>query len=232
MTLRESVEQALKTAQVSVPDFSELLIRLLDSGVLCRDESQTEQILYDRFARLEPLVRDYLALMGISVLHDTRFHYVRIYPPGADTPGLGDAPDTPPATGLRARLSPHEVALVLVLRAQYERALREGDLDDDGCVWLTYEGLTLALRNLLGRSLPESRSERRALFASLRRLRLIRYNAEEWMENPGSHLRIRPLIVTFVSDDILATLEGARDDSDEGRERSASADQQEDEDVR
>lgn len=232
MTLRESVEHTLKSAQVPLPAFTELLIRLLDSGVLCRDESQTEQALYDRFVRLEPLVRDYLALMGVSVLHDTRFQYVRLYPPGADTPGLGDAPDALPATGLRARLNPHEVALVLVLRAQYERAVREGDLDEDGCVWLTYEGLTLALRNLLGRSLPESRSERRALFARLRRLRLVRYNAEEWMENPGSHLRIRPLIVTFVSDDVLATLDEASGKADEEASDEHPTTPQEDDDVR
>ncbi len=223
MMLRDTLEQALSEAQLTLPAFSELLIRLLDQGVLCRDESLTEQALYDRFVRIEPLVREYLSVLGMDLLHDTRFRYVRVYPPGAERPGLPDTPDAPPATGLRARLSPLEVALVLVLRAQYDRALREGDVDEDGCVLLTYEGLTLALRNLLDRSLPDNRTERRALFASLRRMRLVQYNAEEWMEHPGSYLKIRPLIVTFVSDDVLATL---------NMQDEAATESEDDQDVR
>ncbi len=205
----QSLQTQLEREGLSLPDFTELVVRLLDYGVICREESHIEQALYDRFMRLEVLVVDYLSIMNIRLLHDRQFHFVRAFPPGADIPGLPEEQDSPIASGLRSRLSQHEVALVLVLRTQYDKALREGEVDDNGCVMVNFEVLSIALRNLLGRTLPENLTERRQLFRRLRQLRLIQFNQEDEMDAGNAWIRIRPLIVSFVSDDVLSSIQGA-----------------------
>lgn len=201
------LDAQLDKSGITRAEYSELLIRLLDYGVLCRDESQTEQLLYDRFLRVEEPVRDYLAVIGIRIQHDARFNFVRMYPPGAEVPGLPED-DRPFNSGFRVRLSQSEVATVLILRSLYDRALREGQLDEQGCVLVSIENMSIALRNLLRRSLPEKLTERRQLFSRLKQLRLIQLNQDITEDSADLWIRIRPMIISFVSDDVLSTLLG------------------------
>jgi hypothetical protein len=235
MLFSQALQQQLDPEGLSLRDFTELTVRLLDYGVLCRDESQVEQVLYDRFVRLESLINDYLSLMGIRLLHDRQFQYVRAFPPGAEIPGMQEEQDAPLAAGLRSRLSQQEVALVLVLRTQYDKALREGEVDDNGCVMLSFEALSIAMRNLLGRTLPDNLTERRQLFRRLRQLRLIQFNQDEELDTHNIWIRIRPLIVSFVSDEVLSSvnkenLDHALDDKLPDSETSG-LDDEESEDV-
>lgn len=207
--LTDYLIEDLETLGVTLDQFSELCLRLLNYGVLCRDENQTEQQLYDRYVRIAELIDEYLQIIGVQVLHDARFAYVRLYPPGAQVPGLEDVEDSAFSSGLRARLKQDEVALLLVLRQQYDRALREGQLDDNGFVTESIESLGIAMRNLLGRSLPEKLTERKRVFERLRKLRLIKYGQEDDLSTGEAGLKIHPMIVTFVSDTALAALEKA-----------------------
>lgn len=201
--LKEWIEQQLKGKAVSVEDFTEVLLRLLDYGVICRDESQVEQRLYDRFVQAEALVEEYLELLAMRLDHNRRFCFVRLFPPGASVPGLQDEDQQPFSGGLRARLNQAEVALVLVLRIEYAKQLREGKVDENGCVLVSQEALTIAFSNLLKRTLPENLTERRALFRRLRQLRLIHYQQEDDLDSPEAWLRIRPAITSFVTDEAL-----------------------------
>lgn len=215
------IEQLLEKEGVQLKEFSELLIRLMDYGVICRDESQIEQILYDRYLRIEGIVQDYISLMAIRIQHDRRFQFIRCFPPGAQVPGMDDE-DQPFNSGMRIRLSQNEVALVLVLRSQYDKALREGQIDEQGCVMVSLESLSIALKNLLGRSLPEQLTERKNLFRRLRQLRLIQLANEDALASAEFWLKIRPMIMSYVSDDVLSTLvaeqeEGEIDVSDEAK---------------
>ena len=190
-------------------EFQELCLRLLNYGVLCRDESLIEQQLYDRYLRVDDWVVEYLGMVGIQVFHDRRFAYLRLYPPGAQVPGMDEAFDQAFTSGLRARLRQDEVALLLVLRQQYDRALREGLLDEQGFVTDSMESLGIALRNQLGRSLPEKLTERKRVFERLRKLRLIQYRQDDNLESGEMGLRIHPMIVSFVNDEALLALEEA-----------------------
>ena len=49
------LEQRLEASAVSLFEFRELLIRLLNFGVVLRDESQVAREAYDRFVRVEEL---------------------------------------------------------------------------------------------------------------------------------------------------------------------------------
>lgn len=201
----DKIEKLLEKEGVQLKEFSELLIRLMDYGVICRDESQVEQALYDRYVRIEHIVEEYVSLMGIRIQHDRRFQFVRCFPPGAEVPGMEDD-DQPFNNGMRVRLSQNEVALVLVLRSQYDKALREGKVDEQGCVLVSLEGLSIALKNLLSRNLPEQLTERKNLFRRLRQLRLIQLANEDVLDTAEFWLKIRPMIMSYVSDDVLNTL--------------------------
>src|SRR5688572_387723 len=153
MHLNEYLEKRLEASGVAFAELRELLIRLLNYGVLTRAESQTERDLYDRFVRVEEIVQEVLALHGIEQHHDRRFEYVRLYPPGSRTPGMDQAEDQAFGGSLRARLTQNEVALILVLRAQYDKAVREGRIDERGYASEPLEAVGLAMKNWLNRSL-------------------------------------------------------------------------------
>jgi hypothetical protein len=206
MMLKTWLAERLAHGQLSADDFSEIVIRLLDYGVICRDESQIEQKIYDRFLQCEALVEDYLSVLSVRLQHDRRFAFVRAFPPGAAAPDMQDDEHTPFNGGLRARLSQMEVALILVARIEYAKNLREAKVDENGCVLVSVEGLSIAFANLLKRSMPDSLTERRALFRRLRQLRLLSYQQEDDLDNPEAWLRIRPAITSMVSDDALLAL--------------------------
>ncbi|MEH6448674.1 MAG: DUF4194 domain-containing protein [Oleispira sp.] len=214
------IEQKLEKQGLDRRELSELLIRLLDYGVICRDESQVEQQLYDRYLRLEEIVSDYLELIGVRVQHDKRFQFIRLYPPGSEIPGVQDEPNAIQSPGLRMRLNQNEVALILVLRAQYDKALREGQVDEQGCVMVSLESLSIAIKNLLKRTLPENMTERKQLFRRLKQLRLIQIANEDRLDDGDMWMRIRPMIMSYVSEQVLADLmenenSAAEDSSDD-----------------
>lgn len=197
------LEEQLDKHNLNLDNWRELIQRLLDYGVLCRDDSQVEAELYDRFLRVHELVNDYFSLMGLRFQHDSHFRFVRVLPPGARLPGMEDETDEPFNTSLRNRLNQHEVALVLVLRAEYDKALREGSIDEQGCATLSLETISLSMKSLLRRSLPENIGERRQVFKRLRQLRVVNFFAEVDIDSGESWIKIRPLIINLVSNEWL-----------------------------
>ncbi|PVZ72545.1 DUF4194 domain-containing protein [Pelagibaculum spongiae] len=231
--LSQYLEQQLQSRQLELNDFRVVTQRLLDFGVLCRDENLTEQQLYDQYLRMRDLVDDYMALVGVRLQHDGRFNTVRLFPPNARIPGEEDQEQ--PFSGMRARLSQNEVAVVLVLRNQYEQLLREGKIDEQGCAALSLEQLSIALKSLLGRSLPIKAVERAELFRRLRRLRVIHYRNEEDQFGTDVWFRIRPMITSMVPPQVMDELMG-RTDEDSPVELEQSLDdnmpvEQQEEDV-
>ncbi len=205
--LSNYLETQLEKHGVSLDEFRELTIRLLNYGILCRDESQIEQQLYDRYLRIDELVKDYLHLVDITLYHDRRFAYIRVYPPGSEVPGMHDGGDSPYSGSLRSRLGQQEVATLLILRLQYDKALREGKIDDEGYAAESLEAVSIALRNHLGRTLPSKTTERKRLFQRLRQLRVIEFQRDDDFDDNEAWLRIHPMIVDFVNDDALDAME-------------------------
>lgn len=219
--ISEALKAPLADKGVSEWEFSELLIRLLDYGVLCRDENATEQRLYDRYCRVEALVLDYLSLLGLRIEHSARFGFVRLYPPGAEVPGLPDDEHAPFNSGFRQRLNQSEVALAIVLRVEYGKQLREGRVDEQGNVLANMEAISIAFHNLLKRSLPENVTERRSLFRKLRQLRVLHYQTEDDLDSLEGWVKVRPLIMSFVGDGALDALEGNPIADDDMAEQAA-----------
>ncbi len=222
--LQHALSEALNARGVTQAQFSELMIRLLDHGVLCRSESKKEAELYDRYLQIPELVEDYLSVLHIRLHHERRFTSLRLFPPGAEIPGEADSDDGF-NSGLRNRLSQQEVALILVLRAEYDKCLRDGQIDEHGQATLPLEAINLASKNLLGRPLPEARGERDALFRRMRQLRLIRSDGDNSLEDNETWLTIRPDITSLVTDTVLSQLLGgdnkpaSNDDAEEPSEK-------------
>ena len=86
------------------------------------------------------------------------------------------------------------------------KLLREGKVDEKGCVLIAMESVAISHKNLLKRPLPEVQGERLAIFKKLRQLRLIDFNLEEDINNKDSWVSIQPSITSFVSDEVLTTL--------------------------
>lgn len=220
--LTDYLEEHLQKSGVTLGEYRELCLRLLNYSVLCRDESQIEQQLYDRYVRISDLVDEYLEVVGIRVFHDRRFAYVRLYPPGASLPGVEDAHEQSFSGGLRARLRQDEVILLLALRQLYDKALREGQVDEEGYVTESMEAIGIAMRNNLGRSLPEKITDRKRAFERLKKLRLVRYGQEHNFESNEAGLKIHPMIVDFVSADALDALDEVLPQSEDDEEAKAN----------
>ncbi|MFL0799515.1 MAG: DUF4194 domain-containing protein [Agarilytica sp.] len=211
--LEDLIKQALDKLNISNEEFSELMIRLLDYGVINRDESLVEAKLYDRYVQCAELVEDYLSVLKVRILHDQKFCFIRIFPPGATVAGIAEDEHNAFNSGFRVKPTQQEVAVILALRVEYEKSLREGQVDDKGCVLLPLEGLAISLSNLLKRTLPENLSERKALFKRLRQLRLINFNQDTDMVSGDSWISIQPSITSFVSDEVLSHLYPEQEDS-------------------
>ena len=168
-------------------------------------------------------MEDYLSVLHIRLHHERRFTSLRLFPPGAEIPGEADTEDGF-NSGLRNRLSQQEVALILVLRAEYDKSLRDGQIDEHGQATLPLEAINLASKNLLGRPLPEGRTERDALFRRMRQLRLIRSDGDNSLEDNETWLTIRPDITSLVTDTVLSQLLGddnkpaSNDDAEDNKE--------------
>jgi hypothetical protein len=210
--ITDLLEQNLDRLGLTSSAFSELVVRLLDYGVISRNESQIEAALYDRYLQCMDIVEDYLAPMHLVLVHDSQFRFIRVFPPASVVPGVSDddnSQDSPFQTGFRTKPSPNAIAVILILRVEYEKAVREGKVDDLGQVLLPLEELVITMKNLLKQSLPESQGERQAIFRQLRQLRLIKYSNETdlALENGlDSWFRIEPSITSFVSQAMLDQL--------------------------
>lgn len=204
--ITDAIKNRLEKENISLSEFKELQVRLLNYGILCRAESQTEQLLYDRYLRVAPLINEFLQLLDVRLFHDDRFEYIRLYPPGSMVPGMEGAEDSAFGGSLRQRLTQSEVAMVLLLRVQYDKALHEGQVDENGFVTESMEALNIAMKNVMGRSLPEKITERRRLFQRLKQLRLIQYRNDEDIESGEAWLKIHPMIVSFINDEALQAL--------------------------
>ena len=224
--ISDSIQETLERENVSLTEFKELVIRLLNYGVLCRSESQTEQYLYDRYLRVKELLGDYFAIMDVHIFHEPKFEYLRVYPPASQVPGMEDTELTPFGGSLRSRLRQEEMALILVLHIQYDKALHEGQVDEHGFVTESMESLSIAMKNILGRSLPDKLTDRRRLFQRIRQLRLIDFRQEADIESGEGWLKIHPMIVSFINEEALQSLDtdiSEQSDKEEMQQQSTQA---------
>ncbi len=204
----DHLAQELENRNLGMAEFRAVLLRLLDKQVIYRHESQVEAELYDLFIRLQDLVEAYLGILGITVFCNPQLNFVIAYPPGSDIPGLvnGDASQT----ALQRRIHADEAGLLITLRLLYEEKIREGEIDEQGCVYVPLETVFTRYLSITKKEMPSAESERRSLFNTLKQLRIVKYadltGVEQW-------IGIREIIMHFTLNGIVAALETRENES-------------------
>lgn len=197
----DHLEQELENRNLGMAEFRMVLLRLLDKQVIYRHESQVEAELYDLFVRMQAVVEAYLGVLGITVFFNPQLNFVIAYPPGSDIPGVqsGDSGQT----ALQRRIHADEVGLMITLRLLYEEKIREGEIDEQGCVYVPLETVFTRYLSITKKEMPTAESERRSLFNALKQLRLVAYSdldgAEQW-------IGIREIIMHFTLNGIVEAL--------------------------
>lgn len=203
--------------------FQEIVHRLFSSGIIIRDDDRVEERLYDDARRIEDLLSEVFSMLGFRLVHDLKNEYFRLYPPGAQIPGVAED-GVEPVGALRAKLSPDFVAAALALRFIYQQGLVDGGnrLTDAGEVLIHFEELASTMLTQVKRALPETPTERKHLLAELKRHRLIQYSSTFSPSDEDALIAIRPVILGVISDDMLASvMEGEGIDETDTEEEGA-----------
>ncbi len=200
--ITDILERELTSRNLSLTDFRNVVQRILDRQVIYRQESNIEAEIYDRFYRIQDLVQEYLGIIGITVVVNERLNFVIAYPPGSDIPGVSS--EIREEGALQRRIKADEVGLMITLRLLYEEKLREGEISDNGCVYVPLETVFTRFLSVTKKEMPASETDRRALFATLRRLRII--EAKD-LENPQQWVGIREIILNFTLDGVAEALD-------------------------
>lgn len=197
----DHLEQELENRNLCLNDLRAVLLRLLDKQVIYRNESQVESELYDLFVRMQDVVETYLGILGITVFCNPQLNFVIAYPPGSDIPGVasGEAGQS----ALQRRIHADEAGLMITLRLLYEEKIREGEIDERGCVFVPLETVFTRYLSITKKEMPTAENERRSLFNTLKQLRLVEYTdlvgAEQW-------IGIREIIMHFTLNGIVEAL--------------------------
>ena len=218
MPLFENLESALSERSLQLRDFREVAYRLLEKQVIYRSESSAESVVYDKYLRLEDLLKDYFAILGIHLVHNPELNFIVAYPPGSQIPGYPDSADE---AALQRRVRAEESGLMLLLRLLYEEKLREGAVNEYRCAYVSLENINTRYNTLFKRSLPKSENDRSKLFGTLKKLRIVEYEDvstyEKWVG-------IRETILHFTLKGVVDALDVIAPQDEESIESNAISD--------
>ncbi len=185
---------------LDLEDFQAITSYLLENGVICREDSVKEEKYYDQFIRLESIIKDYLNLININVVHDEDLLSIRLYSPGSDFPNSFEDDDI--KSNMSMNLTSEESAYLLALAILYNQKFNEGDVKDDASVEVEHEEFNTALASYLSFSANENKSVRDEAFRTLRRLKVIKF-AKNVFEDEDRPLIIRPYIKQIILPSML-----------------------------
>lgn len=192
------IENELKQANADMSDFRRIVNRLLNQQALYRRQSQAEAEDYDMYIRLEGLVKDYLGVLGFTVVHHDSQRYLVCYPPGAEIPGVYN--DDTEQQHYQQTLKRNEKIMLITVRYLFEELLREGKVNDEGVAFVDLEKLSHTFAMIAKQSL-EKESEREDLLKLLKRLRVVEYKD---ISEPDAYVGIRSTILCFTLNSVLA----------------------------
>lgn len=203
-SIAQIIEQRLCSegaGHVKPARFAELVGRMLASGVLWRDWSRPESVLYDDAVQCEQLLREWFAGVGFVLIHDADARIFRLYPPGEH--GAGGDDDEEGVKRLKSRLSRDFVAAVIALRFLYTEALTGRRALVDERLAISLEELSQAVVSLLAHKLPPSASERMTLLRELRKHRLVHFIESDDAGSMEMGLAVLRPVMSFVSDEAM-----------------------------
>lgn len=202
--IKEVIDPILDGASVTKERFRAIGIYLLSHGVIMREESPVEKALYDEARRIDDMLYDYFSVLGLTLHHDVNQEVIRLYPPGATVAGVTMVEESGEGTAsIRARVSTDVVAATLALRCLYEERLQRGTIDSNGEAVVTLEDLSACMNTQLRRPLPTNATDKQAILADLRRLRVIRLSPTFLVQDPEAYIAVRPEVLYLVNNEAL-----------------------------
>lgn len=191
------IEKELKQANADLSDFRRIVNRLLNHQAIYRRQSQVEGEDYDLYLRLEAFVKDYLGVLGFTLVHHSSQRYVVCYPPGAEIPGVYN--DDTEHHHYQQTLRRNEKIMLITARYLFEELLREGKVSDEGVAFIDLEKLSHTFAMIAKQPLDKE-SEREELLKFLKRLRIAEYkDASE----PDAYIGIRSTILCYTLNSVL-----------------------------
>ena len=190
----------IEEADLTLEDFQEITSYLLENGVICREDTIKEEKYYDKFLRLESIIKDYLNLININIIHDEDLLSIRIYAPGSDYPNSFEDIDT--KSSMSMNLTSEESAYLIALAILYNQKFNEGEVEDDASVQVELEEFNTALASYLSFSANENKSIRDDSLRTLKKLKVIKF-AKGVFEDEDRPLIIRPYIKQIILPDML-----------------------------
>ena len=203
MSFDEVLQEALQGRGVDARQFQQLCARLMAYGVLARDEGGAEAVLYDQAERVVRALTDYFALSGLKLIHDSVGANLRLYPPGAEIPGLPADEDIEPLDRLRRRFDADFAAAAIALAALYHQAAFQGQLTDAGEALVEISALNIFLATQMHRPQVPAKGARKEIYDELRRQRLVRLPADDDIESADATIAVRRHILGFVTQGAL-----------------------------
>jgi len=195
-----SVFDEVRTLGLDIVDFQDVVTYLLENGVICREDKKIEEGYYDKFVRMESVVKDYLNLINISVEHDEDLYSVRLYAPSSDTPK--EKSDGEVKSALSMRFSNEESAYLLALTILYNQKLNEGHVLDDASVEVNLEEFNTILATSIGYTPHENKTNREESLRTLHKLKAVKF-AKGVFEDEDRPLIIRPYIKQIILPEML-----------------------------
>jgi len=201
MNLRKVIDESIEPADVTVDEFGDIVIYLMDHGVICRDDSVTEREMYDRYVRVKEEVAEYLSVIGVPLYHNEEFASVRAYAPDSVYPKSNEIKEEGSSL-MRLPIGKELAASLLVAYLLYDQKRREGLLQDDFTAVVHKSEFLTAHSTMLGIGVDASRNKtsRDEIYKAMRRLRAVAYH-KEFLASDEYPLIIRPLIYDIVPEE-------------------------------
>ena len=114
-----AVVKNINEAGLDLEYFQIITSYLLENGVICREDSIKEEKYYDQFIRLESIIKDYLNLININVVHDEDLLSIRLYAPVSYLPNSFEDDDI--KSNMSMNLTSEESAYLLALAILYNQ---------------------------------------------------------------------------------------------------------------
>jgi hypothetical protein len=197
----DHLAKELENRNLGMAEFRAVLLRLLDKQVIYRHESQVEAELYDLFVRMQAGRGSLPGYSGHDGFFQSAPQFCDRLSAGQRYSGRGRRGSRPDSA---ATAHPRdEAGLMITLRLLYEEKIREGEIDEQGCVFVPLETVFTRYLSITQKEMPTAEAERRSLFNALKQLRIVAYSdlagAEQW-------IGIREIIMHFTLNGIVEAL--------------------------
>lgn len=198
--LSHDVSRTIAPTGVELREFGDLVIALMDRGVICREDSAAEKELYDRYIRCKSMVHDYVDILGIGVLHNEDFRSVRFYAPDANHPG--GIPPEEPSNQMRLSVNADLSAALIVCFLLHKQHTGEGHQQEDYSVIVNRDEFYTAHATLLSYDPKPHKTARDEVIRALGRLKAVTYHTD-FFDNDEYPIVIRPLIYDIVLEEAV-----------------------------